>query len=425
MELQPGSIPIVHEMPQQLEIQRFIVSSSGDAGDVLVERLGVSDGTKTPPLETFSTVSAFHSIASTCRDIVPGWKHAVGTRDLTSAIEIKEMVEGLSNQLFRVTLKTSEESVGGAGFKTVLYRIYGEHVSSFYNPEHELKVFKTLSAIGIGPKMVAHGPGWRIEEFHEDSAPLLVRSLQNPSTFTQIASILGRLHKVHHHAKFPNSEFDVSTAIAFQRIEDWVLEGQVALGRLAHSEALRERLRIDEVLPLVEKMRSLLVLASENPQVMGNKIVFCHSDAQENNILVTPYGLRLIDFEYADFNFQFADIGNVFNEFTMDYLWPEAPYFKGTPSDYPSSAARRMFASVYLSEYLDAPVLDYPNAGGIQIDQLLEGAEVGSQLSHLLWGFWSLVRAQQQGEGGTSFDFVSYAQFRFDQFLTKKTVLGW
>jgi thiamine kinase-like enzyme len=413
--------------PKGMEHIRMDIVSSSGAVDVLIshqssiEELGVSDGTATPPVEVFSTLSSFHSIASICRDVIPGWRLAIGESALSEAVEVKQMMEGLSNQLFRVRIKRD----GVATFNTVLFRIYGEHVSSFYNPDHELRVFGALSAVGIGPKMVANGPGWRVEEFHEDSSPLLVSTLPNPSTFSQIASILGRLHKVHKHPKFPKEDFDQVNPITFARLDDWVREGLAALSRLPQSEILRDKLRIDEVTGLVDKIKSVLRERSAQPGLAGNEIVFCHNDAQENNILVTPYGLRLIDFEYADFNFQFADIGNVFNEFTMDYCWPEPPLFKASPEDYPCLHARRMFASVYLSEYLDRPVLDIPGQGASMIDQLLEGAEIGSQLSHILWGFWSLVRAQQQAEGTTSFDFVSYAQYRFDEFLKKKELLGW
>lgn len=403
-----------------------ILHTSATADQVILShdalsQLPVSDGSRTPPADRFSTVSLFHSIASICTDLVLGWKQAVGESKLSEAIEIKQMVEGLSNQLFRVTLKNP----AAASFSTVLFRIYGEHVSSFYNPEHELKVFKALSLLGIGPNMVANGPGWRIEEFHEDSAPLPVSSLPNPSIFTQIASSIGRLHKVQKNAKFPKNEFDTSKAVSFSRLDDWVREGLAALERLPHSEAIRERLRIPEVFLMVDKLRSVLEICEKNPHVMGNEIVFCHNDAQENNILVTPKGLRLIDFEYADFNFAFADIGNIFNEFTMDYCWPEPPMFKVDPAGYPSILARRMFASVYLSEFLDRPVMDERGEGSTMIDQLVESAEIGSQLSHLLWGFWSLVRAQQQAEETTSFDFVAFAQFRFDELLKKQETLNW
>ena len=397
-----------------------LVITEPESGAVVIEQLNVSDGSITPPVDTFSTLSSFHSIATICKDVVPGWKAIVGDRALTDSIEIKQMVEGLSNQLFRVTLKGSSTP---SLFTTVLFRIYGEHVSSFYNPEHELKVFRTLSALGIGPKMVAHGPGWRIEEFHEDSIPLPVSWLQNPSTFTQIASILGRLHKINRSSKFPESEFVDRTPITLPRLDDWVKEGLKALSTLPHHEALYERLRIEQVLPLVDSLRSELDRISHS-EMVGKDVVFCHNDAQENNILVTPYGLRLIDFEYADFNYQFADLGNTFNEFAIDYLYPEAPLFKGTPTDYPSLAARRMFASVYLSEYWGRPVMDDGAEGSAAIDQILELTEVGSQISHVLWGFWSLVRAQQQG-GECSFDFVEYARYRFDEFIAKATALNW
>ena len=415
---QPSTVEIISELVNG----EIVVEHSQDplSPNGLAE--AVSEGTRTPPLEAHSTLSSFHTIATICKDVVPGWKHIIGDGSLADAIEIKQMVEGLSNQLFRVRLNRTANA--GASFSTVLFRIYGEHVSSFYNPDHELKVFRTLSALGIGPKMMAHGPGWRIEEFHEDSAPLPVSSLQNPSTFSQIASILGKLHKVHRSPKFPASEFDMTTSITFSRLDEWTREGLRALETLPNAAALRERLEIDQILPQVDILRSILQAIAHSGMV-GTDMVFCHNDAQENNILVTPYGLRLIDFEYADFNYQFADIGNLFNEFAIDYLYPEAPMFKATPSDYPSLAARRMFASVYLSEYLERPVMDSPDSGAFLIDQLLDTAEIGSQVSHLLWGFWSLVRAQQQAEGTTSFDFVEYARYRFEAFLQKSAELGW
>ena len=40
--------------------------------------------------------------------------------------------------------------------------------------------------------------------------------------------------------------------------------------------------------------------------------------------------------------------------------------------------------------------------------------------SHLMWGIWSLVQAQVSK---LEFDFVAYAQIRFDQYYKKKKEL--
>jgi choline kinase len=303
----------------------------------------------------------------------------------------------------------------------VLFRIYGEHVSSFYNPEHELRVFAMLSSLQIGPKMIANGESWRIEEFHE-SVVVPVASLPNPSIFCQVASQFARLHKIHKLPQFPADQFEPGKPVAFDRLDKWTREGLAALQRLPHADALMERLRMTEMVSEVERLKALIASRMAETDAVGFDVVFCHNDGQENNILLTPYGLRLIDFEYADFNFQVADIGNFFNEFTMDYLHPEPPFFTGEPAKYPSELARRMFASVYLSEYLGRPVMDPTDAA--LIDNLLASAEIGAQLSHMLWGMWALVRAQQNAETFNSFDFVAYAKFRFDEYSRRKSELG-
>jgi choline kinase len=327
-------------------------------------------------------------------------------------------MEGLSNQLYKVSLSRPST----VPYSTVLFRVYGEHVSSFYDPIFELEVFKGLSELQIGPKMIANGEGWRIEEFHE-SVVLKTSSLPNPSIYTQVAAQLGRLHKIHRVESFLAASTAASgtirtTPICFERLDKWTREGVSALRRLPGSEAKRAALRIEEILVEIEKMRQKLHASLTSVRRLGYDVVFCHNDVQENNILLTPYGLRFIDFEYANFNFQSADIGNFFNEFTMDYIYDVWPFFKGDTSAYPSFEIQRMFASVYLSEYLDTPILESEHAA--LIDELLDSVHVFSQLSHLLWGMWSLVRAQQYAETFNSFDFVEYARFRFDSYWARK-----
>jgi choline kinase len=396
----PGSPPLA-DIPSLTQPVNFIRS----------ETLPVSDGSTTPPSNVFSTLSQFRPIASICIENVPGWKAVIGETVITEAIEIKQLLEGLSNQLFKVALKVP----GGSSipYSTVLFRVYGEHVSSFYDPAYELEVFKMLSNMGIGPKLIANGEGWRIEEFHE-SRVVPVSSLQNPSVFCQVASQLGRLHKIHRLSGFPES-FQ-RTPITYERLDRWTHEAQEALHRLSPEDSVKAAKALEIIIPEVTKFRTLLETKAspEEGKGLGYDVVFCHNDAQENNMLLTNYGLRLIDFEYANFNYQMADIGNFFNEFTMDYI--ESVW---TPTNYPSLQARRMFATVYLSEYHDEPVMDDE-----RIDSFLQAVEIGSQLSHILWGMWSLVRAQQHADTFGSFDFVGYAKFRFDQYMEKREGLG-
>ena len=123
--------------------------------------------------------------------------------------------------------------------------------------------------------------------------------------------------------------------------------------------------------------------------------------------------MRLIDFEYSNFNIQCSDIGNFFNEFIMDYLPqpPVAPYFNVDKEKYLSIDQQRVFVSIYLSEYLERPVME-SNSSEL-IGEFVDSIDLFSRLSHMTWGLWSIIRASQ-GETFDSFDFITYAQFRFD-----------
>ena len=372
----------------------------------------VSEGSSVTAGGNFSTLSDFHHIASICIERIPGWSSVLNA---STDIDIRQLLEGLSNQLFKVSLKSSSGTA--VQFKSVLFRIYGEHVSSFYDPAFELNVFTGLSEMMIGPKMIASGPGWRIEEFYE-SVVLKTTSLPNPSIYTQVAAQLGRLHKIHRNEKFLSAH-DRDTPISSFRLTQWKEEGLRALDHLSDAAAKRSALRIGEIISEIDSMRTTLEEGFvDGRRRLGWDIVFCHNDLQENNILLTPQGLKFIDFEYANFNFQSADIGNFFDEFTVDYIHGEWPFFKSNRSEYPSLEIQRQFASVYLSEYLDRPV--YESTHGALITELLESVHVFSQLSHLLWGLWSLVRAQQQTETFNSFDFVEYARFRFESYWANR-----
>ncbi|KAF4755162.1 hypothetical protein FOZ63_009332, partial [Perkinsus olseni] len=158
----------------------------------------------------FSSLSKPAKIAELCVQKVPGWQGRVNPED----VEINQLCEGLSNQLFRVSLpKPRTDSMVSDSptnhdvpvpFTSVLFRIYGKDAKSFYDPVYELKVFKTLSRYRIAPQLIAYGDGWRIEEWHASIA-VPTKLLNNPSILCQIASQLGRFHKLDQRQDFPRS----------------------------------------------------------------------------------------------------------------------------------------------------------------------------------------------------------------------------
>ena len=129
--------------------------------------------------------------------------------------------------------------------------------------------------------------------------------------------------------------------------------------------------------------------------------MFAHNDCQENNLLQTQYGIRLIDFEYSGFNYAAFDIANFFCEYMMDYCHTRYPFYTVCWRDFPDENVQRMFVAVYLSEYLETPI--FPTDAHI-IDPMLESIKIMCQVSHILWGLWSVTRAPQ---GATYDEYVS------------------
>jgi choline kinase len=285
-------------------------------------------------------------------------------------VVVEPLQSGTSNTLYKIR----------SGHNVALLRVYGLSSTTLYDPAYEQATFQLLGKAGLAPRTLAQGEGWRVEEFIL-GCPL--RQDQLPSSLADIAVQLARLHKV---------QFAPRPPVALDRLQTW---GAVA----------------PHLQPELDAMKSVL----STKQHFLYDVVFSHNDVQENNMMSSENGLRLIDFEYADFNYRGADIGNLFNEFCYDYTVAVLPCFSET-SAYPTLEAQRWFAAVYLSEWWGTPVNESSHAR--EITDFLSEVHVFSQLSHLLWGLWSLIRADHSA---IPFDFRKYADVRFAAYFRNRT----
>eukprot|EP00397_Hematodinium_sp_SG-2012_P022747 GEMP01023588.1.p1 GENE.GEMP01023588.1~~GEMP01023588.1.p1 ORF type:complete len:363 (+),score=56.81 GEMP01023588.1:656-1744(+) len=290
-------------------------------------------------------------------------------------------------------------------------------MKEFIDPVVELRVFKMLSKYEIAPKLIAEGPGWRIEEWHY-ALPLPTRVLPNPSIYCQVASQLGRFHKLQFRPDFPPQSMIDRTPSIFLWLKKWAVSAsQVKMPTQEWKWRLDAMVKEAKWLSdyISERMMGSIVSGQ------GWDIVFCHNDCQENNLLQTQYGLRLIDFEYSHFNFQAYDIANFFNEFCIDYMYPSHPFFTLDLTRYPSLSDQRLFASVYLSEYLKTPVRPWDHN---MTDPLIEAIEIFSMASNLVWALWSVLRSPQAFTFD-EFDFMGHGSYRFDMYKrTQRSILS-
>lgn len=116
--------------------------------------------------------------------------------------------------------------------------------------------------------------------------------------------------------------------------------------------------------------------------------------------------LLLIDHEYGSIGPASYDLANLFCEWTADYEGTEAD--RPNYDQFPSRSDRRAFLHAYLggSSSPDSDAIDR-----------LDGEIMGLlPLVHLHWGYWGIIKAEADGSAAT-FDYLSYAFYRLDQFL--------
>lgn len=361
----------------------------------------------------FSAVSKPSLIRDLCRASVPGWSAIPENQ-----VVIDQLGEGLSNQNFKVHL----DIPGGDGqthTPCVLFRAYGKDVSAIYDSAIELEIVKTLAKYGIVQRLFADGEDWRIEGWHFAVA-LPHRSMKNPAIFLQMASHLGRLHKLSSRLDFP-SHIKSLEPWTWSRFGLWA-EGAVraakCIGLSSQNAALAE-VSVEEMVAETHWLREFMT--EDDPHILGSglDVVFSHWDCQENNVLQTMHGLRFIDFEYSGMEHQAFDIATYFVECAIDYLHPSHPYFKITLSDFPSEDEMRLFCSVYLSEYLETTV----RTRDIAVQVLIDRVRRFTLVNHLLWAMWSVIRAGQSPTFG-KFDYLHYAHCRWFMYKwSKRAVL--
>ncbi|EUD65871.1 choline kinase [Plasmodium inui San Antonio 1] len=354
--------------------------------------------------QEFSDLTDPLYIKKICLEKVPEWQHF--TED---NLRVKQILSGLTNQLFEVGLKEQTANNYHSIRTRVLFRIYGKHVDELYNTISEFEVYKTMSKYKIAPQLLNTFNGGRIEEWLYGD-PLRNDDLRNPTILTGIANVLGKFHTLSRKRHLPE-HWDRTPRI-FKMMEKWKNQ----LFKYKNIEKYKS-----DILKYIKESDKFINFMSEysKSENLANTIVFCHNDLQENNIINTNKCLRLIDFEYSGFNFLATDIANFFIETSIDYSVSTYPFFAIDKKKYISYENRKLFITAYLSNYLDKS-LDLPTPK--LIDQILEAVEVQALGAHLLWGFWSIIRGYQT-KSYNEFDFFLYAEERFKMYDDQKEYL--
>lgn len=151
-------------------------------------------------------------------------------------------------------------------------------------------------------------------------------------------------------------------------------------------------------------------------------MVFSHNDILFGNIIYNQVenSIKFIDYEYCDINYQAYDIANHFNEFAglenVDYgLFPSRDYQIKWLRVYLDAFYSRVnqFYAQQMSSNMSSIVID-----DRFVENFYEEVGVFTLLSHFMWAVWALVQAQSSL---IDFNFVKYANIRFDEYLKNKS----
>lgn len=349
--------------------------------------------------------------ARICRDYLHGSWRKITSRDIV----LKRISGGLSNWLYHVSLpdthppKSSEPS-------QVLLRLYGQ----IHGTERALEglitesvIFTLLSERKLGPKLHGVFPGGRIEEYIP-ARPLKTKELSDSKLSILIAEKMASIHQM-------NVPINKEPRWLWDTLNGWLENVRANLddpGIIdSHNEAMVHKLKMYNFPAELEWLRKFL---SKIP----SRVVFCHNDMQEGNILLCCDNMSdkealqdprlvLIDFEYCSYNYRGFDLANHFLEWVYDYTNSAQPYFSVNKQNYPTREQQLMFVRTYLRHA--GRRSEQPTER--EEEALLREIEAFSLASHLFWGLWSAVNAKLSQ---IPFGYWEYAIERLESYFQLK-----
>lgn len=331
------------------------------------------------------------------KHIRPSWNQ--------DAIKFKFFTDGITNKLvgcFNIdnskddaTKNDSKENdlTSIPTSNVVLVRVFGNKTELLIDRKAEARNIKMLHKYGFAPSLYAVFNNGLAYEY-VPGVTLTPETIMKPKVWNLIARRMAEMHKVNYDDMGKREPMLWSKTNQFLDLLPDVFGDPNKLKRLENTFISVQHLR-DEFTALYKQLESLKspVVFSHNDLLLGNVI---YSESQNK--------VTFIDYEYADCNFQAFDIGNHFTEFAgideVDY------------SRYPKKDYQMKWLRAYLETYLETTTVnqDDINRLYVQVNQF-------ALSSHFLWSVWSLI---QSHHSNIDFDFVTFAEIRYNEYLAKR-----
>ncbi|KAG0167619.1 hypothetical protein DFQ30_005854 [Apophysomyces sp. BC1015] len=310
----------------------------------------------------------------------------------------------MTNAVFFVTFRN----------RRMLLRVYGVGCDQILDRANELRWLSRLSQLGLGPRLLGTFDNGRFEEYL-DSTTLTHADLRDPELSCSIASRLCQLHTTVIKA------YPAPSTVALQIWKN-VGRWSEAIGQFQETDhSWVSRFQALDLTLLRKEITTCKAILN----TLSSPIVFAHNDVRLSNLnkqkvktslllnlFQTQYGnilklkttgeLVVIDFEYAGYNPRGYDIANHFCEWMYDYHADEPASMH--PDRFPTVIEQRRFLQAYLDATQDNETT---------VDALLKETSAWIMASHLYWGLWGLIQANQSE---IDFDYFSYSVQRLTAF---------
>uniref|UniRef100_A0A1L8E3P9 ethanolamine kinase n=1 Tax=Nyssomyia neivai TaxID=330878 RepID=A0A1L8E3P9_9DIPT len=300
-------------------------------------------------------------------------------------VEFKLFTDGITNKLVGCFYGDKKD--------TVLIRIYGNKTDLLIDRTVETRNIRMLHSFGFAPQLYATFMNGLAYEY-VPGVTLTPESVVKPAVWTLVAQKMAQMHRIQCWKDIPRSPMLRKKLDKFLNL----------IPETFSRPEIHERVK-DQFLP-VSRLRREIENLCNHLEDLGSPVVFAHNDLLLGNVVYTESQKKVtfIDYEYAAYNYQAFDIGNHFTEFAgID----EVDYAR-----YPS----RDFQLQWLRVYLE--VFQHPQeVTADDVERLYVQANKFALASHLFWTTWALIQAEHST---IDFDFVKFAQIRYEGYLLQK-----
>ncbi|ESO97520.1 hypothetical protein LOTGIDRAFT_228190 [Lottia gigantea] len=305
-------------------------------------------------------------------------------------IKIKHFNDGITNKLFGVSLLNDPEDV-------VMFRIFGEKTELIIDRDAERQTFVKLFATGSSPPLYCAFNNGMAYGFVKGQT-LGLDMVTEEKIYRQVTKEMVKIHSLE------NTDKEQKTYL-YHKLNNYI---EALPSSFANP---KQQDRYSTKIPSQEKLFLEVAEIKSHLEALKSPIVFCHNDLLLNNIIYDKKADKVgfIDYEYAFYNYQAYDIADHFAEFAgidvVDY------------DRYPSKEFQLKWLKVYLENWFEAKGHKASDVTSTDIERLYVQVNKCVLATHLFWGVWGIIQAKNSS---IDFDFLEYAQIRFDEYFRRK-----